>query len=142
MVSGANPVLTEVVRGLENLLYEQRLRELALAGLEEKAKKGGGCCSPLQSQGNEEARSQILPAVHRGKRKRGHCQKLQQRQLELPREGIPHHGKCKAPEQTPARLWLCEELSWAWTPAACSDCGFLTEAKQGDSRVPSKLIFL
>lgn len=61
-------------------------------------------------------------------------------QLELPREWIPHHGMCKAPEQTEARLWLCEELSWAWTPATYSYYRFLREAKQGDSRVPSRLI--
>lgn len=100
-----------MVRGLEDLLCEQRLRQLGLVGPEEKAQNGAGCCVPLQSQGRGEATPHPLPAGHRGKRRRGHCQKLQQGQLELPRELIPHHGRCKAPEQTPARLWLCEKLS-------------------------------
>lgn len=87
MVSSSSPVKApEVVRGLEDLLCEQWLGELALVGLEEKAKNSAECFVPLQSQGNGEARPQLLPAVHRQKMRRGHCQKLQQRQLELPRE--------------------------------------------------------
>lgn len=87
MVSSSSLVKApEMMRGLEDHLCEQRLGELALVGLEEKAKNSAGCFVPLQNPVNRETGPQLLPAGCRQKTRRRDCQKLQQRQPELLRE--------------------------------------------------------
>lgn len=75
---------TKVVRGLgaSDLSGEAEGARLDWPG-EEKAKSCAGVCLPLHNQGSGEARPQLFPAVHRGKRKRGRCHKLCPGQLGL-----------------------------------------------------------
>jgi len=84
---------------------------------------------------------QLLLAVHRSERTRGHCHELRQGQLGLHMGQILHHGRCPVLEQPPVRVGKCGELSWVQTPATCSYCRVSPGLRKRPDEVTSRSPF-
>lgn len=107
MISSSSPVNATEVGRVWKAFCVSRGWGLALAGLEEKAKNSvGDALFPSRARIREKPDPNSPTDGKQGEGIVRNCSW----QLELPRERIPHHGMCKAPEQTAARAWLCEKL--------------------------------
>lgn len=100
-----------------HLIYQERLRELGLIGLEKRKQRVVlGSVFHFITRVVEKPDPSSSQRCTEVKGKEAVVTSCAQGNWDCIQVQILHHGRCKATGQPPARLRKCGELSWVWIP--------------------------